>query len=222
MATKKTTSEVLEIRPVEIERVNIKIVGDTPLIVHAWSVKAKRAMLEAQMRTTKTKGKDPKNPVGDFIDSMYWITDKPTELTIEAFEGAVAAGAKWGFPVAAIKQAAASGGFRCGALKDKMGARGSFFIEGVQVEGNQLGIIEGCVPTMREDMVKIAMGTADIRYRGMFEGWYMNLTISFNKNGPMTLEQIVNLINIGGYTVGIGEWRPEKDGSFGQFHVAAG
>ena len=36
-----------------------------------------------------------------------------------------------------------------------------------------------------------------------------------------TLEQIVNLINLGGFTCGIGEWRPEKDGSFGTYQVVA-
>ena len=38
MATKKT--EVVEIRPVKMDVVKVKIVGDTPLIVHAWSFKA--------------------------------------------------------------------------------------------------------------------------------------------------------------------------------------
>ena len=49
---KKTESVVAEIRPVEIKKVKIKIIGDSPLIVHAWSEKAKRMMLEAQMKTT--------------------------------------------------------------------------------------------------------------------------------------------------------------------------
>ena len=219
MAAKKT--ETLEVRSVEIERVSISIVGDSPLIVHAWSEKAKRQMLEAQMKATKTKGHDPKNPVEDFINSLYWVGQKPTDYTEEAFAAAVEAGAQWGVPVTAIKQAAASGGFRSGALKDRMGIRGSFFIEGVQVGGDTLAVIEGPAPVMREDMVKVGMGTADLRYRGMFESWRMNLTISYNKNGPISLEQIVNLINLGGYMVGIGEWRPERDGQYGMFHVAA-
>lgn len=220
MATKKT--ETLTIKPVEIERVGISIVGDSPLIVHAWGEKAKRQMLEAQMKVTKIQGRDAKNPVEDFINSLYWISHKPTEYNEAAYAASVKAGAQWGFPVTAIKQAAASGGFRSGALKDKMGIRGSFFIEGVRVNGDTLAVIEGPAPTMREDMVKIGMGTADLRYRGMFENWSMNLTISYNKNGPITLEQIVNLINLGGYMCGIGEWRPERDGEYGQFHVAAG
>ena len=31
----------------------------------------------------------------------------------------------------------------------------------------------------------------------------------------------VNIINAGGYSCGIGEWRPERDGQSGMFHVSA-
>ena len=40
MATAKK-AEVVEIKPVELRTVTLKIVGDTPLIVHAWSEKGK-------------------------------------------------------------------------------------------------------------------------------------------------------------------------------------
>ena len=65
------------------------------------------------------------------------------------------------------------------------------------------------------------MGTADIRYRGEFRNWYADLEISFNANGAYTVEQIINIINAGGYACGVGEWRPERDGQYGMFHVAA-
>jgi hypothetical protein len=44
----KTNSEVVTIKPVQMKTVEITIVGDSPLIMHAWSEKAKRMMLEAQ------------------------------------------------------------------------------------------------------------------------------------------------------------------------------
>ena len=37
----------------------------------------------------------------------------------------------------------------------------------------------------------------------------------------VTVEQIANLLNHGGQTVGVGEWRPEKNGTFGTFQVGA-
>ena len=217
MATKKAATEVIEIRPIEIKKVTIRIVGDTPLIMHAWSEKAKRMMLEAQMGIAKGKKKEAKNPVDDFIRSMYWLTPMPEDGTMESFEEAIASGARFGFPVTAFKQAAISAAYRMGWAKDKMSMRGAFFID-----SDEKGMIEihSDTPEMREDMVKVGMGTADIRYRGEFKNWYADLTISYNANGQYSLENIVNIINAGGYVCGVGEWRPERDGQNGMFHVA--
>lgn len=215
MATKN--EQIIEIRPIEIRTTTIRIVGDTPLIMHAWSEKAKREMLEKQMKVTKSKAKAAKNPVEDFIRSMYWLSDMPTDMTERGFEAAIAAGARFGFPVTAVKQAAISAAYRMGWAKDKMSMRGAFFIGG---DENQMFEIHSDTPIMREDMVKVGMGTADIRYRGEFRNWYADLEISYNTNGQYTIEQIVNIINAGGYACGIGEWRPERDGQYGMFHAA--
>ena len=216
MATKKT--EVIEIRPIEIKKVTIRVVGDTPLIVHAWSEKAKRMMLEAQMGIAKGKKKEVKNPADDFIRSMYWLTTMPEDGTMESFEEAIANGARFGFPVTAFKQAAISAAYRMGWAKDKMSMRGAFYIDS---DENGMIEIHSDTPEMREDMVKVGMGTADIRYRGEFKNWYADLTISYNANGQYSLENIVNIINAGGYVCGVGEWRPERDGQNGMFHVQA-
>ena len=217
MATKKAATEVIEIRPIEIKKVTIRIVGDTPLIMHAWSEKAKRMMLEAQMGIAKGKKKEAKNPVDDFIRSMYWLTPMPEDGTMESFEEAIENGARFGFPVTAFKQAAISAAYRMGWAKDKMSMRGAFFIDS---DENGMIEIHSDTPEMREDMVKVGMGTADIRYRGEFKNWYADLTISYNANGQYSLENIVNIINAGGYVCGVGEWRPERDGQNGMFHVA--
>lgn len=217
MATKKANTEVIEIRPIEIKKVTIRIVGDTPLIMHAWSEKAKRMMLEAQMGIAKGKKKEAKNPVDDFIRSMYWLTPMPEDGTMESFEEAIANGARFGFPVTAFKQAAISAAYRMGWAKDKMSMRGAFFIDS---DENGMIEIHSDTPEMREDMVKVGMGTADIRYRGEFKNWHADLTISYNANGQYSLENIVNIINAGGYVCGVGEWRPERDGQNGMFHVA--
>ena len=214
----KNTTEIIEIRPIQIRKATIHIAGDTPLIMHAWSEKAKREMLEKQMKVTKTKAKDAKNPVADFIRSMYWLTPMPTEMTEDGFHAAIDSGARFGFPVTAFKQAAISAAYRMGWAKDKMSMRGAFFIDG---DENQMLEIKSDAPIMREDMVKVGMGTADIRYRGEFRNWSADINISFNENGQYSLEQIINIINAGGYVCGVGEWRPERDGQYGMFHVEA-
>ena len=67
-------------------------------------------------------------------------------------------------------------------------------------------------------MVRISMGTADIRYRGEFPVWRVTFTIRHNAN-VLSAEQIINLFNVGGFAIGVGDWRPQRNGSFGMFHV---
>lgn len=221
MAIKKD-NETISIRPIDIRKARLRIVGDTPLIVHAWSEKAKKMMLDTMTGNTKGKKKPVKNPVDDFIQAAYWLEGKPeypddaTPAECEAeFVKAIDGGARFGFPVTAIKQAAMSAAYRLGWVKNQMGMRGAFFIEGE----NGMVEIQSDIPEMREDMVKVGMGSADLRYRPQFNNWSMIVDISYNASGDISLENIINAINAGGYVCGIGEWRPERDGDFGRFHV---
>ena len=214
--------DIIEIRPLDIQQVNLHIVGDTPLIIHAWSEKAKRQMLEAQMGTAKGKKKEAKNPIEDFINSMYWLTPKPKEMTEEAFRAAITAGARFGFPVVGLKKAAISAAYRMGWSKDKVSLQGAFFLQGAGLLGDSgldmLDVISD-PPVMREDMVKVGMGTADLRYRGEFRNWSTDVVLKYNAKGQYSLENILNMINAAGLVCGIGEWRVEKSGQNGMFHI---
>lgn len=214
----KKQDVAIEIKPVNIVRTKLTIVGDSPLIVHAWSEKAKRMMLESQMKTAKAKkAREPRNPFEEFVDSMYWLTEKPSDKSPDAFEEALANGAKFGFPVTAIKQAAIASAYRSGSTKDMASLRGVFFINGT--EDSEFATIENSSPEIREDMVRVGMGSADLRYRAEFRNWKMNIILTYNDNGVYTLEHIINAINLGGFMCGIGEWRPERDGQNGMYHV---
>jgi hypothetical protein len=224
MATAKKT-EVITIKPIEKVTAEVTIVGDSGLIVHAWSEKAKKEMLDAQQGKAKGKKKEFKNPVADFIRSMYWLDGMPNipdgateEEAEEIFNEAIKKGARFGFPAVAIKKAAVSAAYRQGITKDKVSANGSFWLTGtedpefVEIESEE-------PPVMREDMVRIGLGTADIRYRGEFKNWKCKCRISYLKDGAFSLENIIAMINLGGFSCGLGEWRTEKGGISGAFHV---
>lgn len=213
MATKKVTAaETSVVIPaIDVQTATIRIVSDSPLIMHKWSEKAKREILDKQMKVAKSKGHDAKSPVEDFINSMYWLEGEPVEKTEQGFADAIANGARFGFPATAVKAAAVSAAFRADIVKNKVTMNGAFHIlqEFIEIHG---------VPTMREDMVKIGMGTADIRFRGEFPTWWSEFTVRFNA-GVISLSQLVNMFNLGGFACGIGEWRVEKGGTYGAFHV---
>jgi len=238
MAAKK--HEIIEIKPIEMAQTQITIVGDTPLIVHRWSFKALMEILG----DSKLKKKIPRNPVAEVACALYWMDPErdpfpPLPFTmmadgykvydsmIEKYQSYTeedfrrdADGARFGFPVTAIKKAAIASAFRNEWSKDKVSMQGAFFLNG---EGEQqlVEIKSPSIPVIRQDSVKVGMGTADIRYRPQFTEWSIDIALRYNVNGKLNLKDILNIINLGGQTNGIGEWRIEKSGQYGSYHVAS-
>ena len=195
----------IELPPLKIETLQLKLVGDSPLLSHAWSKKAKEAMLAKQTKKA-TAGRAAKDPWQDFCESLYWLDgmpDKPTEKDVEK--------ARFGFPAIGFKSAAVTACTSIGSIT-KVAARQAFHVEGEFAE------IDG-VPSMREDTARVGQGTADLRYRGEFDPWSVLLKVKFN-SAVLSAAQVVNLFETAGFAVGVGDWRPERNGHFGRFHVA--
>jgi hypothetical protein len=201
----KVKQQEVAIPAMNLQHMDVALVGDSPLVVHAWSEKARRQLLGKQMGEAK-QAKEKKVPEADFMDSLYWLTKKPKSPTMEDL-----AKGEFGFPAVAFKAAAVDA---CSHVDGttKVQARGAFHIDGELVR------IEG-MPTMREDMVRLASGVADVRFRGEFRVWRVRLPIRYNAN-VLSMAQIVNLFNVAGFAIGVGEHRPQKNGSWGMFHVA--
>lgn len=183
----------VELKPLALGHIDLPLRGTSPLIVHAWSDKAKKMMLDKQMKKAST-GKQAKDPDQDYAASLYPLS----------------AGGSHQFPSVAFKASAVRAGTDAGYKMTDL--RRAFQIPGTYVE------ISG-VPEMREDMVRVGMGTADIRYRAQFPDWGAVLRITYNR-AAISDEQIVNLFEVAGFGVGVGEWRPEKNGQYGMFEVA--
>ena len=180
----------------------VTVEGTAPLIVHAWSQKAREMMLSAQQG--KKTPKTVKDPEADFEASMYRFED-----------------GGHGFPTMAFKAATVKGGGRAFGKAVKMTELRqhlTFLPDGFGTDGTMLTRLSCAPPVIREDMVRVGMGTADIRYRAMYEKWAVDLRVEYLPS-VIDLGSIVALIDAGGAN-GVGEWRPEKNGSFGTYRVA--
>ena len=215
MATATKEKAEIVIPALKLQMLELHIVGDSPLISHAWSEKAKLMMLQKQQKKA-TSAKEIRRPAVEFADSLYWLTPKPdlNNLTDEEAQEVLAEiipKSKFGFPTLAFKAAAIDAAFQQGLVDKKTTLRGA-----IQVIG-EFAEIEG-TPTIREDIGRIGMGTADLRYRAEFKDWKTKLQVRYN-SGAVSAEQVVNVFNIGGFANGVGDWRQAKDGSFGSFHI---
>lgn len=208
MTAKKDT--VIELPKLDIRMMDVTVIGDSPLIVHAWSQKARQEMLDKQMKIAKG-AKEAKNPVADFEASLYRLADGGYGFPSVGFKNAAVTACT---SVAGITKIAARQAFHI--LGEDVDVKGAF--EGTRARHNLIRI-KGSEPQMREDMVRVGMGTADIRYRGEFSEWWAALLVRYNGN-VLSESQILNILNVAGFAVGIGEWRAEKDGQYGMFHVA--
>lgn len=229
MATKKEPEKKkVAVLRVEVSEAKIVIKGTTPLIVHAWSDKAKRIMLDKMTGVAKAKKHDVRIPWNDFIDSLHWLTPKPKHGTNDEeakknFDDAVKKGAKFGFSISGIKQSMVLGAIRTGMDAKGTELRGTMFLQGIGETSNfdYAEIVTKEPPKFREDTVNVGgvSKSADLRYRAQFDEWEIPLKLRFNKNGKYSIEQLLATVNMGGFAVGIGEWRPDRDGQYGMYEL---
>lgn len=182
------------------ETLLVPIVGTSPLIVHKFSEKAKRQMLDA-MQGRKSP-KQPKDPEAEYEAAFYRHDD-----------------GTYGFPVIAFKAASVGACRFFGKSMPMTLARQCMFFDAEfsKTDGQKLARIVG-EAHMREDVTRVGMGGTDLRYRPEFTEWSTEIEVTYVKS-MLTRESVLSLIDAGGMGVGIGEWRPEKKGDFGTYQI---
>lgn len=200
--------KTVELLPIQVQEFGLKVRGLSPLICHRFSEKAKKQIEDKQQKKAKT-AKEARDPQAEFLSSLY------------TFPGDVAGvkGCRYGVPAVWFKLAAVDACRFSDGLKMTM-ARGAFHVMGESPDSGGLVLLKYDDLRMREDAVTIGMGSRDLRYRGEFSNWSVNLKIRYNA-ACISVEQIINLINVAGFGCGIGERRPSQGCSdqFGMFAV---
>lgn len=213
--TKTNADQPSLTKPPQYQPFAFWIVGDTPLITHAWSHKAKQEMLAKQTKAVKP-GREAKSPEENFHNSLYVISDNPPV---------------YGFPAMAVKNAILSAAHKDKGVP-KTAVQSALYIRAPFVRTRPalssaicdmpLLRIYGSHPEMREDMVRVGAGlnkSADLAYRAQFTVWAMRVIGMLNID-VLPVEQLGYLTTDAGMSAGIGDWRNEKHGFFGAFHPA--
>jgi len=197
----KSKPKQVTIPEIKIGMLKVKIKGESPMIFNQFSQKAKQQILDKQMKKAK-QAKKARDPEAEYQASYY--RNKKGEIALPAHN---------------IKQSMVGAArFIDGAKMTQV--RGALF-----VVGDDQGFIKVDYKDerMREDMVRLqGIGRpADLRFRGEVSGWSMTFWIKYNAN-LFSIDQVINLLKMAGFSQGLGEWRPEKGGMYGTFDVVEG
>ena len=189
----------INLKRIERRTITVPIVGTAPLIVHRFDEKAKQMMLEAQQTKTRAK-KSAKDPNADYERSMYRLDDGGHGFPAVGFKAAM------------VDSARLYEGVKMTELRACLHVIGQGLEQLVRLD----------IPTdprMREDAVRVGMGTADLRYRAEYTTWKAALEIQFVPS-MISTDSVVALVDAAGLG-GIGEWRPSKakTGIYGTFQV---
>lgn len=220
---KQKEIKMIQIPPRKLGQITIIIEGATTLLCNCFSWKAQQAIIMKQ-RGEPLKGKEKREPDREWVNALYWLDDKGNRIPAQVIETqkkltvntkTIKAGKKtykvsgFGFPAVGAKAAAVTAAKDAGLFKTDM--RRAFHIncEWLRILGDR--------PDCRQDMC-CAQNTAMIAFRPEFHEWSMEIPIEYNAT-VIQPEQILNLFDLAGFGVGLGCWRPERDGIHGRFNV---
>jgi hypothetical protein len=195
----------MEIPQLEIKQAVLRVQGISPLIMHKWSEKAEE-MLAGVVTGAPKAQRGNVVPEESWRDAAYVISGKED---MEDWKPG-----KYYFPAAAFKHAFLYG---CAQIKDVKNFPKSQATGWVYIDNDP--VLEFESVDLRRD---IGRKPVQPIYRPQFNNWGCELFIGYNARA-ISIEQIVSLFDLGGFSGGIGEWRPSspinKSGSFGRFRI---
>jgi len=192
-------AHVTQIQPLKETTLYFTIRGTSPYVCHAWSQKALR-MMRMTAAERKKQPKVARDPEAEAYGSAHYMDDGKT----------------YGLPLTAIKSAI------CSAAHKDLGVprttvQKALFIPQADKSGN-IPLEHGEDPIIREDIVRIGMNQTDLRYRLQFIGWRARVSMTIDEH-LLSPEDLMILVNRAGFSIGIGEHRPEKGGDWGRFEL---
>lgn len=206
-------SQAIELPEPKLVRLEARIRGLTPLIVHKFADEEMEKIENKQQGGAKGT-RPPRSPQTEYEAARYLLPD-----------------GRHAFPAIGLKLAMANAGYRFCDEKNTVTIKGAISIPAdlLEIEPGEGATIrptvngkakEGDWPIMRSDRVVLKGGVASIAYRPAYFPWEMTVPIVFDADF-FTTDRVLNFLVKAGSSVGIGDWRVEKDGTFGQFQLVS-
>lgn len=200
--------ETIEIKSMNTKVMEVTIVGDTDLILNKMNDVSTRELVDK--RKNKAKDIDVPNEWEKIITSMHWVNGKPTDFSEEGLIDALKNNAPC-LTAFGLKKS-----FGDAVVRNEIDKYKTKFDAGVNILGSGgLVPIKFAKHNVDEKLMSPKKGSPVLVHLNRFEGWSATITISYMEN-VYSAEQIINIINLAGFGLGIGSGRSS---GYGRYHV---
>ena len=200
--------EFISVNKINVSRTKVTIIGDGDLCLNKMNDVAARILTD--QRKDKAKSLNKPNMWEEVITALHWRDGKPKDFSEEGLYRALnenapcisAFGLKKSWGDAVVRNA-------IDKYKTKFDASINIISTG------------GVVPikfsnyTLDEKLMSPKKGSPVLVHISRFSGWSAEVEIAFTEN-TYSLEQIINIINLAGFGIGIGSGRSS---GYGRYHV---
>lgn len=199
METKEKKVEVV-LQPINVGRINIKIKGNTPLLMDKFPEEVKKGILAKQAGVSKGNKKKVRDTKQEIQEAIH-----------------ITSTGKIGYPAFGFKK----GMMECTSfVGDKM-----FSKKLVSGAVKIMNVEDGLIPIKFEKQTVLEHNVgSNTKFSPTFHGWSCELNIHYDQNN-ISAQDIVTLLNYAGFYNGIGAWRPKGggggSGEYGMYEVIA-
>jgi hypothetical protein len=210
------TPDSVEVFNIEVVRAPFHVRGLSTMLVNNFSEKSRRQLEDestgvAIKKKRGSEGKAARVPEEEFENAR--IIDPET--------GRDCVPARW------IKAACISAATIADTGLTAKLVRQSIFVRGDLAGGELVSILgpngKPALPRMQGDMVRRGRFGAKVpmmAYRAAFDpGWQLKFTVDFEPR-LISHDKLIHLVRRTGLSIGLCEWRPEKNGECGRFDLA--
>lgn len=201
-------AETIELKPLGNKFMEVTIVGDSDLVLNKMSDTVAKDLIDK--RKDKAKNLEKPNVWETIITSMHWRDGKPTDFSEEGLKNALKENAP------CITDFGLKKSFGDAVVRNEIDKYKTKFDAGVNLASKG-----GLVPIrfaehfVDEKLMSPKKGSPVLAHLNRFSGWSATFTVSYMES-VYSAEQIINIINLAGFGLGIGSGRSS---GFGRYHV---
>ena len=207
----KKDNGTIRLEPIEIKYATISIEGDSDIVLNRMNARTVRQLTDERNDKKKTIKETP-NVWEDIITAVRWRDGYPVENTRDLEEHHLAEMLANNAPC--ITGFGLKKSFCQAVVRNEIDTYSTKFDNAMNVMPKLIPI-KFAVHSLDETLMSPKKGAPVLARLNRFSGWSAEIPISYIEN-VYKLEQIVNIINLAGFGLGIGSGRSS---GYGRYHV---